>query len=501
MRLALCTLMIVCVASGMLAAAEEWPPAIEPLVRSVDLNVGESCDVTLCDGSTAAVKLVDLQETRDNVRQAVREAHVTVEVNGQPATLTSATYRLPVEVGGVQIDCAVTKGCVQGKENRWALQKDARLRLWPAGSPWVRPGAFIYPVNQRWFANFTEMANEPSYVDCGEDPAAKPIYYHWGLDIGGTEGLVEVASATDGVVITAGLESVNMPDCPASLQHTLEPYSDTVCVRDGRGWILRYIHLQSIDPAMKPGARVKMGQKVGVLGKEGESGGWSHLHFDITALQPSGEYGILEGYAFLWQAYHEQHRSELQAVARPHHLLWAGESVTLDGSRSWSVQGPEHIASYQWLLSDGTQSEGSKLVRRYERPGEYSEILKVTDADGRVDYDIAIVLVMDREHPKPLPPRIHAVYWPTFDLKAGNDVTFKVRSFGIGRTEGHERWDFGDGSPPVEVQSDGNADPHAKDGYAITKHRYAKAGDYLVSVSRTNDRGETATARLHLHIQ
>ena len=65
-----------------LLAAESWPPAIEPLLRSVDLNVGESCEVKLSDGSSAAVKLLDLKEIRDDLRQAVREARVAIEVNG-----------------------------------------------------------------------------------------------------------------------------------------------------------------------------------------------------------------------------------------------------------------------------------------------------------------------------------------------------------------------------------------------------------------------------------
>ncbi len=59
-----------------------------------------------------------------------------------------------------------------------------------------------------------------------------------------------------------------------------------------------------------------LGQKLGVLGKEGGSGGWSHLHFDIWARQPSGLWGIEEGYAFLWQAYEQEHSRELIAVAR-----------------------------------------------------------------------------------------------------------------------------------------------------------------------------------------
>ena len=69
------------------------------------------------------------------------------------------------------------------------------------------------------------------------------------------------------------------------------------------GWFYRYAHLKSIDPAVQPGQRVKMGQKIGVLGKEGSSGGWAHLHFDIKARQPSGKWGIQDAYAFLWEAY------------------------------------------------------------------------------------------------------------------------------------------------------------------------------------------------------
>jgi len=43
-----------------------------PLVNVVDLNVGESQTVKLHDGSQAAIKLVDLREMRDDIRNAVR---------------------------------------------------------------------------------------------------------------------------------------------------------------------------------------------------------------------------------------------------------------------------------------------------------------------------------------------------------------------------------------------------------------------------------------------
>jgi murein DD-endopeptidase MepM/ murein hydrolase activator NlpD len=472
-------------------------PTLRPLLRAVDLNVGESHRVELADGKQATVKLVDLKETRDGFRDAVRRAEVRVEVNGQALTLVSANYRLPVTVGGVQIDCPVTRGYLRHStkefrgEEPWGLDKDARLRLWPAGSPLVQPGTFRYPARQRWFASGTQMANEPVHVDGGENPLVKQIYYHYGLDIGGSEGLVDVIAASDGLVVSSGKEILpGYEDTPARARY------DVVYVLDGRGWYHRYSHLHTIASNMKPGARVRMGQRIGLLGKEGGSGGWSHLHFDLFGRQPSGKWGVVEGYSFLWEAYQREYRPKLIAVARPHVLAAVGEAVTLDGSRSWSASGP--IASYAWTFSDGAAARGATVEHTYAKPGVSSEVLKITDARGNIDYDFAVVNVLDRAHPEWLPPSIHAAYAPTFGIRPGDPVTFLVRTF---RTrDGHETWKFGDGSPNVEVQSDGNAVPLAKDGYARTVHRYEKAGHYLVKVERTDRRGYLAIARLHVEV-
>ena len=131
--------------------AAEPKPTLTPLMRTVDLNVGDSEEVELADGKKAAVKLLDLKETRDELRKAVRVAEVTVEVNGKKVTLVSANYRLPVTVAGVQIDCPVTKGYRERTStgNVWGLDKDARLRLWPEKSAWMEPGTFVYPARQR----------------------------------------------------------------------------------------------------------------------------------------------------------------------------------------------------------------------------------------------------------------------------------------------------------------------------------------------------------------
>jgi murein DD-endopeptidase MepM/ murein hydrolase activator NlpD len=477
--------------------AQQPQPTLAALVRVIDLNVGETQEVVVSGGKKVTVKLLDLRETRDELRNAVRRAEVTVAVNGATVSLVSANYRLPVMAGGVQIDCPITKAYRQNNSkgvagaDPWGLDRDARLRLWPTGSPWVRPGTFRYPAKQRWFASATQMANEPVHVDGGEDPFVRQIYYHYGLDIGGVEGLVEVVAATDGLVVSSAKSTL-----PGHQGTPVEPRYDVVYVLDARGWYYRYSHLHTISADMKPGAKVRMGQQVGLLGKEGGSGGWSHLHFDIAGRQPSGKWGIVEGYAFLWEAYLREYQPRILAVARPHHLAYVGQKVVLDGSRSWSAAGK--IAAYEWTLNDGKTVTGAMVEHTYAQPGVYSEVLKITDGEGRVDYDFAVINVLDKDHLDRLPPSIHAAYFPTFGIRAGDPVTFVVRSFRT--TDGMETWDFGDGSRKVQVRSDGNVVKLAKDGYARTVHRFEKPGHYLVRVERTNRLGYTARARLQVRV-
>ena len=470
-----------------------------PLLRTVDLETGEMQQVQLSDGKRVGVKLLGVEATRDTVREAIRSSRAQVEVNGAPVTLECANYRLPLTHAGVRIDCTVTSLYMENNRrdrDPWVLHKDARLRLWPADSPLLKPGTFVYPAVQRWFASATQMANEPTHVDGGEAPSARDVYYHNGLDIGGAEAMVEIVAATDGLVVSWGEEALDgyTEDTP------VDPRYDVIYILDERGWYYRYSHLYSLSDEVKLGERVSAGQKIGLLGKEGGSGGWTHLHFEISSRQPSGYWGTEEGYAFLWEAYLQEFEPEIVAVARPHHFIWVGEKVMLDGSRSWSRSG--EIARYEWTFTEGGGASGPMVERSYDKPGMFSEALKVTDSAGHASYDFAVVQVVERQDPDPdterVPPTIHPTFYPTTNLKPGDPVTFKVRTFRT--TAGKEKWDFGDGSPPVMVQSDGNAEMHAKDGYAVTTHSFEKPGDYLVSVERTNERGETALARLLVRV-
>src|SRR2546426_102832 len=233
--------------------AADAAPARTALHRAVDLDVNETQEIELADRSRVRVKLLSLDETRDPMRNAVRQARVKVELNGRSLVLTSGTYHLPVKFAGIQIDCPITKGHVTNSSqgNAWGLLKDARLRLWPKGSPWIEPGTFVYPLKQRWFASHTQMANEPSFVDGGEEPGKKNIYYHYGLDCGGAEGMVDALAAAAGRVISSGKEFL-----PGYDDSPTQPRYDVVYLLDDRGWYYRYSHLQTIEPAMKPGAQV-----------------------------------------------------------------------------------------------------------------------------------------------------------------------------------------------------------------------------------------------------
>lgn len=493
-RLSLALPVCACCLAALLSGAPADPE--DPVFRAVDLDLGESREVHFSNGTVASVRLIARDEIRDSVRQAVRSARVRVEVNGHETMLNCGNYRLPLTVGGVQIDCPVTKGYLaNARTNPWGLDKDARLRVWPAASPLLRPGTYVYPVQQRWSASDTQMSNEPSFVDGSEEPARKRVYYHYGLDIGGVEGLTHVISATGGLVVVRG--NGVLPayrDSPY-----IEINYDGVIVLDERGWFHWYFHLARIDPGVTLGSRIRIGQNIGVIGKEGHAGCWSHLHYEIRSLQPSGKPGIQEGYAFLWEAYQKQYSPDLIAVARPHSLAWVGEEVVLDGGSSWSRTGK--IERYDWTFTDGGRAEGPRVKRVYAKPGTYSEILKITDAAGRVAYDFAVVQIAGKPEngwTDRLPPTIHAAYSPALDARPGQTLTFAVRT--CRTTYGREIWRFGDGSAPVVVKSDGCAEPASPKGYAFTQHAFKKPGDYIVRVERANERGERAVGHLHVRV-
>jgi murein DD-endopeptidase MepM/ murein hydrolase activator NlpD len=445
-------------------------------------------DLARAETATAfgsSIALVSTSAERDALQGAVRKALAKVKVDGRVLDLECGNYNLPVRAGKVQVDCPVTSAYLANSTiDHWRLEKEARIRVWPSDSPFMTPDEFSYPLKQRWFLTHTQMANEPTYVDRGEQAKRKRVYYHAGLDMGGAESFAEVFAATDGVVVSLGKPVLagHEKDTPVQSRY------DVIYLLDSRGWYYRYSHLYSFEPSLKLGDRVHRGQKLGIVGKEGGSGGWSHLHFEAVARQPSGKWGTLEAFAFLWEAYLRDFQPDVVAVARPHRYAKTGEVVALDARKSYVRKGAPR---FQWKLSDGRSLSTAATTRTYPKAGTYCETLEVRDTAGHVAYDFATVNVYsDTEDPI----TINASYTPGLNVKPGMRVTFLVRTFG--KTDGEETWDFGDGSPMRSTKSDGNASQLAKDGYARIEHTFAKPGDYIVTVKNGG-----ATTRLWVPVK
>ncbi len=466
----------------------------DPLRIVVELNIGESRIVQLHNKKEVKVTLEEINEIRDSVRNAIRDVRVKIDVDGKKVILNSGNYNLPVSVGEIAIDCPVTGNyIINSNRDSWSLGKDARLRIWSRNTPFIKKGTFVYPVKQKLFANMTQSGNEPSWLAWGEDFNNRSIYYHNGHDIGGAEGMDEIISATDGVVLSSRNQVLDdHSDFPGDVR------KDVVYIRDERGWYYRYSHFDSIYDDITPGRMVKMGDKLGLIGKQGGSGGWVHLHFGISYKDSSrADWKTEDAFVYVWEAYLRQYKPELVAIARPHQLLWVNQETTLDGSRSRGIA--NEIVTYEWILSNQTNASGPTHKMKYELPGTYSEILKITDSKGNTDYDFMLIQVLDRADPKPVPV-LQSAYYPTLNIKKNDSVRFFVRAFNTDIDS--VAWYFGDGSTPVKVETEKAIRQEETMGrFTETRHAFAEAGHYIVKAENCNASGIKSTAHLHVVVE
>ena len=415
-----------------------------------------------------------------------------VEINGQTIELTSANYRLPATVGRVQVDCPITRGYrsrTRG-DDHWGLARPPGCGSGRPARPGssrgrssIRPGSAGSPRGRRW-------PTSRSTSTAARGPSITKIYYHYGLDIGGAEGLVEVVAATDGLVVSVG----HGP--PAGLRgHARRAALRRRLPARRPGLVLPLQPPAHHRPGDQAGSDGKMGQKIGLLGKEGGSGGWSHLHFDITSRQPSGKWGTQEGYAFLWEA--------TCASNSPSSSPSPGRTTSPDRrtGRPRRLAVVEPVGQDRPLRvdlhrrHDRDRAAGRADLRPARAPTARSS--RSPTARGTSTTTSPSCRCSTSTTAEPLPPSIHAAYAPTFGIKPGDPVTFKVRTFRT--TDGEETWDFGDGSPPVEVQSDGNVKALARTA-TPSRPPLRQAGP-LPSPRRTHrPPGPKATARLHVQV-
>jgi len=393
----------------------------------IALDVDEEYVFALKDGSRRIIRLVSVKEHRDSVIGRVRRAEVDVQIDGKPIRLICAPYVMPTETNGLRIQADTTSGWLR-------MPKRVRFSVWDATDPIVNPERFVFPVaNYLLFSHGMQAYNEVVHLGHRDgDPKGQTFYHDYGIDVAGYEGREEIASPVDGRIIE------------------IWPSGDkasSVVVGNDDGLLFSLSHLYSIVPSLQEGTRVEKGGKIGMLGKKGASGNFSHLHLgpwlSISALKEKKRCRNLNLYTWLVTTYQAQYGGHLYAIARPHHTVLTGEEVLFDGSNSLAFG--TKIASYKWQFHDGATVEETKASKTYNAPGTYVATLWVRDEKGRQDVDFCKVKVFPKSDRQSGLPTIFMTHTPTADILVDRPVLFQIWIQG-GNVRQVMTVDFGDGT-------------------------------------------------------
>ena len=319
--------------------------------RIVSLNRGESYRFELADGTSRVVRVDQVQETRDTVLDLVRSAGVRVQIDGRPVDLDCAPYVMPTELDGLRIQADITSGMLPG------LPKQVQLSLWDAHDPIVNTDAFGFPLRDyRLFSHDLQAYNEVVWLGLHDgDPRGVTERHSYGIDLAGFEGGETVLAATDGVVRELWRD-------------TKDPYAALI---ESNGGIWEYGHMQSILPEIREGVAVRRGQPIGILGKRGGSGNFSHLHLGLYPSPAHRAANIrtqrVNFFPWIVTVYRAAHAQSLFAFAGAHQVLRVGETCSFDASRSLAFD--SKIVSSSWRFHDGQTVDRPQADKTYEPAG------------------------------------------------------------------------------------------------------------------------------------
>jgi hypothetical protein len=440
-------------------AAEEVTPADAARIkyttqRFVYLDVGESSSFKLRNGTERRIRLVSVKEHADSVIELLRRAEVAVEIDGKPLDLICEPCRMPSERDGIRIQADTTSGWV-------GIPKRVQLSIWDATDPIVDTGRFTFPLSgYRLLSQGTQGYNEPVHLgDRDGDPEGQRFYHNYGFDLAGFEGKDKVVSCIDGTVAAAIRDQ------------------GTLAVEDDRGIVIEFGHLDTILPEIQAGAKVSRGQAVGILGRKGASGNFSHLHVGLSLsvhhFRSDRPCRALNLYPWLVEAYRHAAGTKLLAVARPHVAARVGEVVRFDGTRSLAFDSP--VTAYRWEFPGGVSLAGARVERAFDAPGTYQVALWIEDGRSLRDVDFATVRVFSKEKPEGIMPTLFLTHTPTSGVRTGQPVSFRL--WPQGREDvGAIRIDFGDGG------GDGGI-VERYEPYSSVNHAFKTAGIHVVTAT------------------
>jgi murein DD-endopeptidase MepM/ murein hydrolase activator NlpD len=430
------------------------------------LDIGETVSFRLADGRIKVIRLVSIREEMDEVIHLVRRAAVRLEVDGETLDLPCGPYILPVEKDGLRLQIDTTSAWLK-------MGKRIQLSLWDAADPVVDTSLFVFPLaGYRLFSQGTQGYNEPVHLGDGDgDPKGQRFHHNYGFDLAGFEGRDVVLSPIEGRIIS------------------VQPDAGWVVFEDDRGIVIDCGHMDAIRSGIEEGVEVKRGQEVGLIGRKGPSGNYSHLHLGLYLNRKDFEEDRpcrnLNLYPWILTAYEASSGAHLIAVARPHQTAITGERVLFDGTNSVALG--SQIILYRWEFSDGTASNGPVAAKVFDRPGAYAAILRIEDDRGNRDLDICRIRVYSAREPEDILTTLFFSVSPSLGLRPGSSVHF--RGWPQGGDAGPIRLDFGDGS----VRE--NYEP-----YSDIEHSYAEPGIYIVTASAEKD-GRPAMTKLKVIVE
>ena len=150
-----------------------------------------------------------------------------------------------------------------------------------------------------------------------------------------------------------------------------------------------------------------------------------------------------------------------------------GSPISLDGNGSSDPDG--NIVTYAWDFGDGGTAAGVAPTHIYSVDGTFTVTLTVTDSDGLSSSDTALAAISPADGNALPVAQANGPYTGT----EGNDVQFS--SDGSTDSDGTivtYAWDFGDGTTSTA---------------ANPTHAYIAAGMYTVTLTVTDDAGDSAT--------
>ena len=111
---------------------------------------------------------------------------------------------------------------------------------------------------------------------CVSDYGARQSDYptHKGIDLISKSGNRDIIAISDGTIVT-------VQDGITGYDGTTYTAGNFVKIRHANGYYTRYLHMIENSICVKNGAKVKAGEKIGIMGNTGYSFGL-HLHFDVN---------------------------------------------------------------------------------------------------------------------------------------------------------------------------------------------------------------------------